>query len=98
MPHAVEPPADRDPDDPTLAPGWYRVRRNVKFRSFLFTGAVLGFLIGAVIAAIGPSSPRVSGGSALAFMGMVGALIGTLIGGLVAVLFDRRLDRLDERG
>lgn len=77
--------------DPTLAPGWYRVRRTVKFRSFILTGALLGFLVGAVIAVGGPSaSPRASSVSAMAFVGLAWALVGTLVAGVVAVLLDRR--------
>lgn len=95
MPDPVEPHRDPQPapQDPTLAPGWYRVRRSVKFRNFLLTGALLGFLLGAVVSARGPVSPRAGEASAMAFLGMVGALIGTLVAGVVAVLIDRRLDR-----
>lgn len=97
MPDPVDPTPRPDTEagsqDPTLAPGWYRIRRTVKFRNFLLTGAVLGFLLGAFVSAIGPESPRAGAASAMAFLGMVGALTGTLIAGVAAVLLDRRLDR-----
>ncbi len=99
MPDAREPTdLEPGPEDPTLAPGWYRVRRRVKFRNFLLTGAVLGFLVGAVVSAMGPATPRAGEWSAMAFLGMVGALFGTLIAGVAAVLVDRRLDRGTDGG
>ncbi len=89
MPEPAE-PIDRSDTDPINPPGWYRIRRGVRFPSFLITGAVLGFLVGLVVSAVGPSSARASDASALAFLGVVGAMLGALIAGVVAVLLDRR--------
>ncbi len=73
-----------------MAPGWYRVRRTVKFSRFLITGGVIGFVIGALFALTGPTSPRAGTASAVAFMGVTGVLVGLLVSGAVAVLLDRR--------
>ena len=57
-----------------------------RFGAFLATGAVLGFLVGAVSAV---STPGTSGYSASAAFGYL-AVLGALLGGVVAAIFTRR--------
>jgi hypothetical protein len=54
------------------------------------TGAIVGFVAGAVFSLVGESAPDYSAGSQLAFFGVLGAGLGALLAGLVAVLLERR--------
>ena len=65
-------------------------RRTPNFTRFIATGAVLGFLFGAVAAVLGDRAPGLSEGSALFYIGVFGAAIGAVLGALVAVVLDRR--------
>lgn len=67
-----------------------RRRRDPNFVSFLVTGAVLGFVAGAALSLRGGAAARYSEGSALGYLGVLGACMGALAAGVVAVLLDRR--------
>lgn len=66
------------------------VRRVVSFSAFIFTGAVLGFIAGAILDLVGPDDPRVTGISSFAFFGALGALGGALVAAIIAVVIDAR--------
>lgn len=65
-------------------------RRSPRFGSFLVTGALLGFLLGSMVAVFGGQDDRYSAGSAVGYFGVLGAGVCALIAGVVAVLLDRR--------
>lgn len=67
-----------------------RVRRRPRFRVFLLSGAVLGFLVGAALSVMGPPDARYGAGATLGFVGLAFACLGTLLAAVVAVLLDRR--------
>ncbi len=74
------------------------VRRSVKYVPFLLTGAVVGFVLGGLVGRFGLVSPGAgdtvaaaySAGSAVAYLGALGALVGALVGAVVALTLDRR--------
>jgi ABC-type transport system involved in cytochrome c biogenesis permease subunit len=65
-------------------------RRTPNFTRFIATGAILGFVVGAVAALVGDQAPGLSENSAMFYIGVFGAAIGAVLGALVAVAFDRR--------
>ena len=65
-------------------------RRSPNFTRFIATGAILGFVVGAVASLFGDRAPGLSENSALFYIGVFGAAIGAVLGALVAVAFDRR--------
>ena len=74
--------------------------RHPRFLPFIVTGAVLGFVVGAVLALGGwfadPSPLIASNYSATAgvgYLGILGAVLFGLLAAVVAVLVDRRTDR-----
>jgi hypothetical protein len=67
-----------------------RRRRDPSFTAFLVTGALLGFAAGAAASLRGGAAGGYTEGSALAYLGVVGAGLGALLAGVVAVLLDRR--------
>jgi presenilin-like A22 family membrane protease len=74
--------------------------RPPRFLPFILTGAVLGFLAGAVVSVGGwledpdPTIASNYGSSAgIGYLGFLGALLGGLLAALLAVLIDRRHDR-----
>lgn len=64
--------------------------RTPNYLRFLVTGAVLGFVIGVVVALWTDTAPRYSAGSQAAFFGVIFAGVGALLAGVVAVLLERR--------
>jgi len=64
--------------------------RTPDFKRFIFTGVVLGFVVGAVLSVIGDQAPGYGAGSQVGYLGVMGAFLGALAAGLVAVLLDRR--------
>ena len=60
------------------------------FSRFIATGAIVGFIVGAVFALLGDRAPGLSENSAMFYIGVFGAAIGAVLGALVAVAFDRR--------
>lgn len=70
--------------------------RPPRFLPFILTGAVLGFLLGAAVAATGrfedPTSPRIQGAYApfagIGYLGLLGAGLFALAAALVALAVD----------
>jgi len=60
------------------------------FSRFIATGAIVGFIVGAVFALLGDRAPGLSENSAMFYIGVFGAAIGAVLGALVAVALDRR--------
>ena len=65
-------------------------RRTPNFTRFIATGAILGFVVGAVVSLFGDRAPGLSENSALFYIGVFGMLIGAVLAAVVAVLLDRR--------
>lgn len=92
-PEPAETPA-ASTEEPTERPGpaAYRLRRAPNYRSFGFTGVLIGVIAGAVLAlsfqATGDYSERTILGYFIAIFGLLGALIGCG----AAVVLDRRKD------
>lgn len=66
------------------------VRRRPSLTGFLATGAVLGFLAGALLSILGEQSPMRSALQELILVGATGALLGLLVGAAVYLVMDRR--------
>ncbi len=64
--------------------------RTPNYLRFIVTGAIVGFLAGAIFSLVGESATDYSAGSQIAFFGVMFAGIGALLAGLVAVLLERR--------
>ena len=64
--------------------------RTPNYLRFIVTGAILGFVVGAVVSLVGEAAPNYSSGSQIAFFGVMFAGIGALLAGLLAVLLERR--------
>jgi hypothetical protein len=62
--------------------------RTPNFTRFLLAGAVLGFVVGAIIAIIGPQAGNYSTNTAIGYLGVLGAVIGLALAGAVALLLD----------
>ena len=67
----------------TRSPGW-----TPNYKAFLVTGAVLGFVAGAVVALLRPPSGAYSQGSEIGYVGLFGAVIGMAVAGVVALVAD----------
>ena len=73
-----------------------RRRRAPRLVPFLATGAILGYLLGLLLAArplVGDDAQRLqnySFNSQAGYLGLFGAMIGALIAAVAYVLFDRR--------
>lgn len=64
-------------------------RRSPRYPRFLVTGALLGFLAGALVAYLGHPVPNYGTGAQLGYFGGLGAGLGALLAGVVAALLDR---------
>lgn len=64
-------------------------RRQLNVPRVLVTGALLGFVVGAVIGVRPPHLPGYSLATEAGFLGVVGALAGLLLAGIVVALVDR---------
>lgn len=69
-----------------------RVHRAPNFAAFLITGAVIGFVVGALFAIAGPNPTDQGYGSAqlVGYIGFSFAAIGAVLAGVGAVMLDRR--------
>ncbi|MGO4599970.1 hypothetical protein [Terrabacter sp. 2RAF25] len=59
------------------------------FKRFLITGAVLGFVIGAVVSLRGEGVQGYSETTGALYIGALGALLGTGLAGVLGILLDR---------
>jgi len=71
---------------PTTRPEQPRIPN---FKRFLITGAVLGFLVGAVISILGDPVQGYSTTTGVLYLGALGAFLGTGLAGLLGILLDR---------
>ncbi|MFX0538567.1 hypothetical protein ACQBAT_13380 [Ornithinimicrobium sp. Y1847] len=69
------------------------VRRRPDMVRFLATGAILGFLIGAVISYVGPEVPTSSLLQQIILLGIIGGLLGAFLASVVYLVVDRRSTR-----
>jgi hypothetical protein len=80
-------------EKPELPPGavQVRIRRAPRYRAFVFVGAILGLVAGAVSSiALGGGSGAFSPTTVTGYVGVIGLLLGGLLGAAVAVLVERR--------
>ena len=59
------------------------------FKRFLITGALLGFVVGAVISLVGEDVRGYSATTGALFLGALGALLGAGLAGILGILLDR---------
>ncbi len=71
---------------PTSSPNRPRIPN---FKRFLITGAVLGFIVGALISALGDPVEGYTASSGALYIGAFGAFIGTGVAGVIGILLDR---------
>lgn len=62
--------------------------RTPNFTRFLIVGAVLGFVVGAIVAGVGPQAGNYSTNTAVGYLGALGAVLGLALGGVVALVVD----------
>lgn len=65
-------------------------RRPPRFAAFLFTGGIVGLLIGLSLSLFGHPDTRYDDWVTLGFLGLICAALGVLAGGVVAALLDKR--------
>lgn len=63
--------------------------RTPNYLRFIVTGAIVGFLGGAIFALVGESAPDYSSATQIGFFGVMFAGLGALLAGLLAVLLER---------
>jgi hypothetical protein len=73
----------------TTSPDGRSAPRVPNFKRFLITGALLGFLVGAVISLLGDDVRGYSATTGALFLGAVGALLGAGLAGILGILLDR---------
>ncbi len=56
---------------------------------FLATGAVIGVVVGVLLAFLGPDAPNASTGQELMAMAVPGGLLGGLVGGILYLVAER---------
>ncbi|HZI97197.1 MAG TPA: hypothetical protein VFD41_06685 [Actinomycetales bacterium] len=76
-------------DELTQAPRG-RARRAPRYGPFVASGALVGFVVAAVLAVVLPPVADHGTGAVLGYLGLVLALVGGLVGAAVAVVLDRR--------
>jgi hypothetical protein len=64
--------------------------RTPNYLRFIVTGAVIGFLGGAIFAMVGGTTPDYSSVTQIGFFGVTFGSIGALLAAVVAVLLERR--------
>ncbi|MDQ1538355.1 MAG: hypothetical protein QOE58_2748 [Actinomycetota bacterium] len=67
-----------------------RIGRQPNFTAFLFTGGLVGLLVGILVSVFGRTDSRYEASVAMGFFGLISAGLGVLVAGVVAVLLDRR--------
>ncbi len=62
--------------------------RTPNFTRFLIVGAILGFIVGAVVGVLGPQAGNYSTNTAVGYLGALGALLGLALAGVTALVVD----------
>jgi hypothetical protein len=77
--------------DPVAYADWVKPAppRTPNHLRFIVTGAIVGFIGGAIFSMVGEPAADYSAGAQIAFFGVMFASIGALLAGLVAVLLER---------
>jgi hypothetical protein len=73
----------------TTSPDGRSAPRIPNFKRFLITGALLGFVIGAVISLLGEDVRGYSATTGALFLGALGAMLGAGVAGILGILLDR---------
>ena len=73
----------------TSSPDGRSAPRIPNFKRFLITGALLGFVIGAVISLLGEDVRGYSATTGALFLGALGAMLGAGVAGILGILLDR---------
>jgi hypothetical protein len=73
----------------TTSPDGRSAPRVPNFKRFLITGALLGFVVGAVISLVGEDVRGYSATTGALFLGALGALLGAGLAGILGILLDR---------
>ena len=73
----------------TTSPDGRSAPRVPNFKRFLITGALIGFVIGAVISLVGEDVRGYSATTGALFLGALGALLGAGLAGILGILLDR---------
>ncbi len=73
----------------TTSPDGRSAPRIPNFKRFLITGALLGFVIGAVISLLGEDVRGYSATTGALFLGAFGAMLGAGVAGILGILLDR---------
>ena len=73
----------------TSSPDGRSAPRIPNFKRFLITGALLGFVIGAVISLLGEDVRGYSATTGALFLGAFGAMLGAGVAGILGILLDR---------
>jgi len=71
----------------------YPVRRTPNVLRFVITGAVIGFIAGAIVATSGANAEGYSPRTGIALIGAILAAIGALLAAVVALVLERLLNR-----
>ena len=81
------------PTDEMRDPTRLRVRRRPRLSRFLVVGALLGFVVGAVVSLLGPNAPGSSAGQEVVLLGATGAAFAGLAAAVVYLVVDRVAER-----
>ena len=73
----------------TSSPDGRSAPRIPNFKRFLITGALLGFVIGAVISLLGEDVRGYSATTGALFLGALGAMLGAGLAGILGIVLDR---------
>lgn len=73
----------------TTSPDGRSAPRVPNFKRFLITGALLGFVVGAVISLMGDDVRGYSAATGALFLGALGALLGAGLAGIFGIALDR---------
>ena len=73
----------------TSSPDGRSAPRIPNFKRFLITGALLGFLVGAVISLMGDDVRGYTATTGALFLGALGAMLGAGLAGILGILLDR---------
>ncbi len=68
-------------------------RRTPNFVRFIVTGAVVGFIVGLIIASTGPDTQGYSDRTGMVLIGGILAAFGALAGAIVALVLERVVNR-----